>query len=370
MTHTDHTQRIESYINNTLTAAEKHAFEVEMAADPALTHQTQKLHQTLTALHTTAAQHNLRHQLDAIHQTIDVAALRRQLNANDIKRSRILQLWGNAAAAAVAALVVCLSFVAIYHHNTRQTEQYTQLKREVKSISKSQQNLLKAYKTTPNTDPNINNNNENIATFGGTGFPITADGYMITSYHIVADMDSIFAINETENIRLKTEIVATDPTKDLAILRVITQNFVGFGKLPYTISNAKPRLGEYVYTLGYPKTDIVFGEGSISSVSGFEGDTMAYQVSIPVNSGNSGGPLLSQQGRLLGIISGKNTGNQTDGESYAIKAQYLTQMINELQDKNLQKQLYNASKTNIAANRPDQIAKLQKYIYRIEAYQN
>lgn len=363
MNQTTQTETIERYLNGTLTSAELSIFESALKTDQALNQELNLQKNALNALQTVAAQQNLRKNLHNIHQTIDVAQLRHNLNQQKTKRNKWLQLWSNAAVAAAAAAIVSLTFLTAYNHNSNQTEQYRQLRRDVKSITKSQQNLWRAYNSSATTQ------NDNVTTFAATGFPITPNGYMVTSYHVVADVDSIFAINETLNIRLKAEVVAKDAQKDLAILKITTQNFLGFGKLPYAIATTKMRIGEYVYTLGYPKTDIVFGEGSISSSSGFEGDTMAYQISIPVNSGNSGGPLINNSGKLLGIISGKNSGSEADGEGYAIKAQYLTQMIAELQDKDLQKELNAAqTKNTVAKDKPTQIAKLQKYIYRIEAY--
>src|SRR5437764_704090 len=76
---------------------------------------------------------------------------------------------------------------------------------------------------------------------------------------------------------------------DLAILKVIDTSFKKINSLPYYIPRTTSELGEQIFTLGYPKEEVVYGEGYISAKSGYSGDTTAYQISISVNPGNSGG---------------------------------------------------------------------------------
>ncbi len=84
-----------------------------------------------------------------------------------------------------------------------------------------------------------------------------------------------------------------------------------------------------MYTLGYPREDVVYGEGALSARSGFEGDTAFYQVSIPVNPGNSGGPLLDEHGNLIGVVSGRQ--NDVQSAAFATKSSYLVRLVDSLE---------------------------------------
>lgn len=164
---------------------------------------------------------------------------------------------------------------------------------------------------------------------------------------------------------VQSKEVYSDKSSDLAILKITDPDFTSAVRVPYGFKIRESDLGESVYTLGFPREDMVFGEGSISSKSGFEGDTTAYQISIPVNPGNSGGPLLDDKGNLIGIITGKNTA--VEGAAFAIKSRYLLQMIDSipadsepvlLPSKNYVKEL----------KRPDQIKQLQQLIFNVKVY--
>ena len=65
--------------------------------------------------------------------------------------------------------------------------------------------------------------------------------------------------------------------------------------------------------------------GIISSKSGFQGDVTSYQITAPIQPGNSGGPLFDSNGNLIGIVNAKHTG--AENASYAIKATYLLSLF-------------------------------------------
>src|SRR5690606_15300240 len=168
------------------------------------------------------------------------------------------------------------------------------------------------------------------ARFSGTGFAISPDGYIVTSSHVIQGADSILIENKA-GLKYKVTEVHRNTDYDLTILKVEDPSFAGFGKLPYTFKKSSSDLGERVYTLGFPREDIVFGEGSLSSASGFEGDTTSYQISIPLNPGNSGGPLLDDKGNVIGVINGKQAGQE--GAAFAEKSSYLLQMVTEMKER-------------------------------------
>ena len=155
---------------------------------------------------------------------------------------------------------------------------------------------------------------------------------------------------------------------DLAILRIKDAKFAGFGRLPYTFKSGDADLGERVYTLGYPREDVVYGEGALSARSGFEGDTAFYQVSIPVNPGNSGGPLLDERGNLIGVVSGRQ--NDVQSAAFATKSSYLLRLVDSL-DAAQPGMPYKLPKYNqlLGSNRPQQLKKLQDYVFVVKVFE-
>lgn len=163
--------------------------------------------------------------------------------------------------------------------------------------------------------------------WSGTGFALN-NGYVVTNYHVVEGARSIVVhgVNGNRNSELTAEVVAIDKTNDLAIIKITDSAFVGFGEIPYAINNQMADVGEDVWVLGYPLTQVLGNEvkltnGIISSRSGYQGDVSTYQISAPLQPGNSGGPLFDSQGNVVGIINAGIPGAENVG--YAIKTTYL-----------------------------------------------
>ena len=94
-------------------------------------------------------------------------------------------------------------------------------------------------------------------------------------------------------------------------------------------------VGEDVFTIGYPMNSVMGNNykvtnGIISSLSGMSDDIRYMQISVPLQPGNSGGPLFNKNGNIMGITSaklnGKAIGTSIENVSYAIKAIYLINM--------------------------------------------
>ena len=166
----------------------------------------------------------------------------------------------------------------------------------------------------------------------GTGFALTNSGLIVTNYHVIEGAKSIIikGVNKNFNISYKATIVVSDARNDLAILMIDDPRFTGFQALPYLIRNGPVDVGESIFVLGYPLTasmgeEVKLTNGIISSKTGFEGDISMYQISAPVQPGNSGAPLFDSQGNIIGIVSAKHT--QAENVGYAIKANYLQNLF-------------------------------------------
>jgi S1-C subfamily serine protease len=171
---------------------------------------------------------------------------------------------------------------------------------------------------------------------GGTGFFISKEGYIATNFHVIENSSEIqvsFSQNE-KKFSYRAKLIIQDPDSDLAILKIEDDNFKPTKDLPYSINTETADLGTDVFSLGFPLTqimgsDIKFTDGKISSKTGINGRISDYQISVPIQPGNSGGPLFNFKGDLIGITSsGFNRElNLTENVNYAVKASYLLNLI-------------------------------------------
>jgi S1-C subfamily serine protease len=151
----------------------------------------------------------------------------------------------------------------------------------------------------------------------GTGFFITDNGYLLTCFHVVNHpAKSITVI--TKHGLFPADLVKSDPDKDVALLKV-TGTFSSF---PLTSSD-NVSLGEPVFTIGFPNPDMQgwqpkLTRGEISSLSGFRDDTNGYQISVPVQPGNSGGALVDEHGNVVGIVEAKLRGSVAELEANGV----------------------------------------------------
>ena len=148
-------------------------------------------------------------------------------------------------------------------------------------------------------------------------------------------------------------------------MKITDSQFTGFANIPYAAKTTLSDVGEDIFVLGYPLTstmgeEIKLTTGVISSRSGFQGDIASYQISAPVQPGNSGGPLFDSKGNLIGVVSAKHT--QAENAGYAVKASYLKILIeNAVGDIIL-------PSNNQISNLPltEKIKKVDDYIFLIE----
>ncbi len=168
----------------------------------------------------------------------------------------------------------------------------------------------------------------------GSGFFITEDGYLLTSYHVVKEADKI--VVKTKQGSFTATLVKADNSNDIAILKVSGS----FHPLPLAASQ-DVKLGEPVLTIGFPNTDVQGEEpkltrGDISSLSGMQDDQRHFQISVPVQPGNSGGMLVNKYGNVVGIVRARLsdlaafrlTGAIPQNVNYAVKSELAAALLN------------------------------------------
>ena len=184
-------------------------------------------------------------------------------------------------------------------------------------------NKMMFIKMFPSASDTSNSGGAGRVKGGGTGFALKK-GYIVTNYHVVKGMDWIDIYMDEG--KMTGTIAWTDKKNDIAVLRT------GFDtrELPYGVYTRSMSTGDKVYALGYPLTttmgkNVKLTDGIVNSLSGFEDDETMYQISAPVQPGNSGGPLFNSKGAITGIISAKHLG--AENVNYAIKISYLKSLL-------------------------------------------
>lgn len=170
----------------------------------------------------------------------------------------------------------------------------------------------------------------------GSGFFLSQEGYIATNYHVIEEATVVQA-NFTRNGKVESypaKVVTVDPQNDLAIIKIDDPSFKYVSQIPYGLLSRTIDTGSEVFALGYPMADVMgneikFTDGKISSKSGIQGDARVYQISVPIQPGNSGGPLFDMNGNIVGITSsGLNRDYfKSENVNYAIKASYLKTLM-------------------------------------------
>ena len=328
------------------------------------------------ALHAYGERIRFKQRLAKIQAGLDMNAMRQEASSyrsDGEMKGQIRALWQTyrttLAVAASVAIITTFSSIFLYRsyqQSHKQEQQYSQLSKEIQAVKSSQRKLIN----------DINGRgrglNLNPAQVSGSGFLLTGDGYFVTNNHIVREADSVY-VQSTKGEVYKARVVYSDQAHDLAFLQLCDDSaFRTLPAVPYSFDAQPSDLGERVFTLGYPREEIVYGEGYLSSGTGYRGDSTAYQVAIGVNPGNSGGPLLDEKGNVIGIISGKQT--TAEGVSFAVKTNYLLEALNNIPADSLKGQSLrlnlNRKNTLASLSRKQQIKRMQDYVYQVKVFKH
>ncbi len=169
----------------------------------------------------------------------------------------------------------------------------------------------------------------------GTCFLISANGYLVTNNHCVQDAKelTVTGIDGDFVTKYAAAVVATDPSNDLALIKITNKN-LKFDAPPYSIRSSGVAQGDKIYALGFPMADdmgkeVKITDGIISAKSGAQGDISKFQISAAVNFGNSGGPLIDEEGNVVGVIYAKSSIAESAG--YAVKSSYLETFLKNVE---------------------------------------
>jgi S1-C subfamily serine protease len=204
----------------------------------------------------------------------------------------------------------------------------------------------------------------------GSGSIISTEGHILTAAHVVAGAKRVTV---TTKLGIKNAVVLRiDEANDLAVLKITGSTF---SPLPIAPSR-KMRLGQVVATIGFPNIEIQgfspkVTRGEISSLNGIGDDPRAWQISVPVQTGNSGGPLLDENGNLVGVVvsklglkAAKLTGDIPQNVNYAVKSAYALALLEPY----LGNDPLEPNQTSTKPRFEDMVAKAQQSVVLILVY--
>lgn len=199
----------------------------------------------------------------------------------------------------------------------------------------------------------------------GSGFFISQDGYFLTNYHVVKGSQKIQLMTSAGIV--KARVVRIEPDVDLALLKAESGTYS-------TLSFAQsmtPTLGEDIFTIGFPMPDIQgfspkMTKGVISSLNGIQDEDLEYQIDASIQPGNSGGPLVNNNGELVGVIVSslrdsyiaEKKGIIPQNVNYAIKAKHVIDFLGQVPDCHKQITFSNQPKIQTSAT-PETIENVQ-----------
>lgn len=345
----------EAYVSGAITDAEKTELQLRLQSDNHFATEFNEAVNLVRALISSGEQKRFRSTLRQVAE---------EYAKQDRPLTKIISFkphyWRTAAVAATVALLVSVGNYFINHPGKKNSSEYTNLRNKVENLERSTGRIISDI----NTIKDKNNTPPAQVRFTGTGFALTNDGYVVTNYHVVEGADSIYIQNH-EGKYFKSSVVAFEPQTDIAILKVEYKYF-RFGKteIPYSFAQAKSGLATRIFTLGYPKDELVYNEGYISGRNGFNGDTVQYRLEIPSEPGQSGSPVLDDDGNVLAIVTAH--GSQDEGNTYAVSSGALLRFLHSL-PKEINIRLPKASKLS-RVSREDQVEKLEYYTCSVKVY--
>src|SRR5579863_10466327 len=307
---------------------------------------------------------HLKTELRSVHQQLSEAG-----QIADQRPAIVVTLWKKykrvvfvaASIAGITALFISglISLLSPKVSEAKIEQLYRDLNNTRKDLNNVRVSISKAEASTP------------MFNRGGTGFLIDPTGYLITNAHVVKNATVVDVQNSIGEYRAR--IIQLDHQADLALLKIDDTSFHAFAGLPYGISKADGEVGEDLFTLGYPRPEIVYNKGYLSAETGFQGDTTTFQLTIAANPGNSGTPVLNSEGEVMGIVSSSQENAQ--GMVFAVRSKNIFQTIDAMRsDSTLQKTDSTLSHLKMplisslrGMGRSQQIKRLKDYIFIVKS---
>jgi serine protease Do len=285
-------------------------------------------------------------------------------------KGRLVSMWHRykkdiAVAASIAGIVSIFMATAVSSVNNNKGD-ITKLVNEVKDYKNQTKKIETEVNKLKSGSKQLPVTTSIDARFSATGFMIDATGnYIVTNAHVVKEAKNHLVVENIKGEQFIAKQVYVNAEQDLAIIKIVDSNFKKLPTPPYTIRKTGAELGEQIFMMGYPKPEIVYEEGYVSAKNGYKMDTVYCQISTSANEGNSGSPVITKNGELIGIITSKET--KAVGVVFAIKSANIHRAVNEIKKQKEDEKIKITSAPSLnGLNRVDQIKKMEGYVFMIK----
>ena len=174
----------------------------------------------------------------------------------------------------------------------------------------------------------------------GTGFLFGSQDYIITNYHVVKGTSEV-KVKFLNGESINAEVVGRDTQNDVAILKLTKSPSFQSREMKFGDSSMV-RMGDEVFTIGYPHIGIMglkpkYTKGVISAVTGIKDNPTVFQTTVPIQPGNSGGPLFNEKGEVVGLTTSslsllaiESMGAIPQSVNYAVKSSFVKNTISTI----------------------------------------
>lgn len=317
---------IERYLRNEMTSGERYAFEELRQTDPDVDLMVVEHSLFMNQLEQFGDQKNFRSSLHDIHTELAASGVIKEIAPKAILK----QLWKKhkrvmAVAASIAGITTLLiAGMTTYYSRKANTAELQQLSKKFENTERKVNALKQQVEKDKVQVPKAP---ATPIKSGGTGFLVDGKGYIITNAHVVEGSQAV-VLQNNKGQEFRASIIHINQENDIAILKIKDEDFKTHSVLPYSFKKNGAELGEQLFTLGFPREEIVYNEGYMSALTGFNGDTLSCQIGVPVNPGNSGGPVFNRNGEVIGIINTRQT--QAEGVVFAVNAKNIFNTVDSI----------------------------------------
>ena len=358
---------VERYLNGEMNPADLAEFEKLRQQNADLDQLVVEQQMFLNQLSNYGERRQYKHQLHLLHnELVETGAI--DETPEDQKGAPVVQFWRKykrtvavaASIAGITALSISGSLHLLSPKNSQSDIQLLSRKmNELEGKTNEQSQKINQLILTPVKSP------EGPQKSSGSSFLIDGTGYLVTNSHVVNGASTLVVVNKGREYIARN--VYNDVNNDIAILKIEDQDWKTVTNLPYSIRKGTVDLGEEIFTVGYPRNEVVYNRGYMSARSGYNDDTLSIQIAISANPGNSGGPLLDRNGDIIGILS--NRDKLANEVVFASRAINIYKAIEELRkdSANLSIKLPTNSRLK-GMDRVQQIKKLEDCVFMVKGY--
>ena len=363
-------EAVERYLNGDMTAQEKTYFEDLRSKNPEVDQMVVEQHLLLNQMKSYGERKQLNAQLSSVYNhLVETNEITEQAQA-PVRNISAGYLWNKyrrtvAVAASIAGITaLTISGLTSYFTPKNAVSEVEALKRDIEIITQKQND--QESKITQINGQIAKAPKDQQQRSAGTSFLIDAKGYLVTNSHVVSNANTLVVVNNGKEYYAKN--IYSDPASDIAILKIDDKDFTPLSSLPYSIRKTNAKLGEEIFTLGYPRNEIVYDKGYLSAQSGFNDDTLSVQISVTANHGNSGGPVIDKNGDVIGILNSRE--RNVNGVVFANKAENIAKALGKLKEMDTTFRSIKLSATNTLKGKEttQQVEQIKGCVFMVKGY--